>query len=828
MATNSYSKNTRIKIADLAQKNDIEDTNLMIVEDENDTKKATVHEFKKALSGDAHNPDRFKFYSSKKMQELLHLMSIDISAKANGEDLEELRKALDGVVIASRGDGSVSAEEIADARNGYDTLGERLRIDQDLYDNKYVHNLPRRIVGNTQHIEGNNYIDILVSNTEDASMTLAGTLTISSKNLLNCDGEVNTFFNDWGSGSGSSGWVKNLDNHGLEYRPHSHLLATMAQVSNLDIATIVLNKQLEIGKRYTLSYSITNTMVPIIDNCSDKLMVQVQYTDGGYLTTSGVLNYLYCGEPRSLSFDFTPLKKVDKIVFTVVIAYDETDKTAFLNYPRSGELHINNIMLYEKTNNNPKTFVPYHREVINCAGQPALIRNKFVNKDYTYEYSSVKSNVEQMVISYYDTAVDIQWIYDELEKLNTVVDNRMDKCGLITNYGTYQYLDRLYVRDYEEGVKLKWDEEHARNGVPSRKITIAEDAKGNSGIRIPLDNPIDSIDSIGIYFYIDRTTYSLFTAKTGGLKIQLSSDNIEFDGPVNYYKYLIKKDEMVQGWNFVRKRFTQDFLTVGTPNPNNINYIYVEVCRTDEMNGHSIYLNSFVFNQKMKPGVIMCFDGICNTSLSDVFPFMQARGVKGTVFLNQKATPPPEMVDELLKYKIEYGWDIGMESCHPNKEILVQDDNYRNQYVSLLNGKEWLKNTAVSGPISFSASYGNLRPITVPILKDMGIKMVRTDANGYCGFFSDKDFSLPSILLDQHTEKEDIEKMIDYAIETGQVLILYTRFSDRSDYEYGGEGLAKRSTFESIINYIHDINDKGERHIDSLTFQEFYDKCIIK
>ena len=40
------------RIEDLLEKNDIEDNNLIIVEDKEDTKKATVEELKKAFVGD--------------------------------------------------------------------------------------------------------------------------------------------------------------------------------------------------------------------------------------------------------------------------------------------------------------------------------------------------------------------------------------------------------------------------------------------------------------------------------------------------------------------------------------------------------------------------------------------------------------------------------------------------------------------------------------------------------------------------------------------------------------------------------------------------------
>ena len=53
---------TTIRIAEMLEKTNIEDENLMIVEDEIDTKRTTIKELKRALSGDGFSPDRYKFY----------------------------------------------------------------------------------------------------------------------------------------------------------------------------------------------------------------------------------------------------------------------------------------------------------------------------------------------------------------------------------------------------------------------------------------------------------------------------------------------------------------------------------------------------------------------------------------------------------------------------------------------------------------------------------------------------------------------------------------------------------------------------------------------
>ena len=61
--------NSEVKINDLLEKTNIEDGNLIIVEDEEDTKKSTIHRLKNNFLGDNYEPDGYRFYSSKKVEE---------------------------------------------------------------------------------------------------------------------------------------------------------------------------------------------------------------------------------------------------------------------------------------------------------------------------------------------------------------------------------------------------------------------------------------------------------------------------------------------------------------------------------------------------------------------------------------------------------------------------------------------------------------------------------------------------------------------------------------------------------------------------------------
>ena len=56
-------ENSRIRIAELLEKDRIEDENLIIVEDDEDTKRSTISKLKKSLCGDAYDPTSNLFYS---------------------------------------------------------------------------------------------------------------------------------------------------------------------------------------------------------------------------------------------------------------------------------------------------------------------------------------------------------------------------------------------------------------------------------------------------------------------------------------------------------------------------------------------------------------------------------------------------------------------------------------------------------------------------------------------------------------------------------------------------------------------------------------------
>ena len=71
------------RIEDLLDKTDVEDSNLIIIEDIQDTKKTTIEEVKKAFNGDNNNPSSLRFYSSEYMKNILDSIINDINKDMN-------------------------------------------------------------------------------------------------------------------------------------------------------------------------------------------------------------------------------------------------------------------------------------------------------------------------------------------------------------------------------------------------------------------------------------------------------------------------------------------------------------------------------------------------------------------------------------------------------------------------------------------------------------------------------------------------------------------------------------------------------------------------
>lgn len=773
--------NRAIKIEDLQEKYNISESNLIIVEDEIDTKKATVKELRKSFSGDGKDPTRDYFYSSHYINELLNSLNIAISNKASKETIKNLEAQLDAIIASQTNNidpTKIDLAEIITARGDQNTLSDRLIYEREISNSSYFKRAAKEISGKRINIDGNEGLVTVMAAPEnmDFVSNAPGKVLCYSKNRLNIDSII---LNDS---------IRINESNGIIYTQSNTLINKIE---------IPLDKKCEAGIYYFIS-SV---------NFSDKFIdkeITLEVED----ITGNIVQFPY---DHSRYFEF----KTEAAFSKISLCYPSTSE----GFDTKEYVEFSNIML-SKYKLDTYVEYEYSESKIMTYYTPIIM----YNKDYIFEYSLQNSI---LAITYYDHTITVDSIVDRIINIEKSANDKIDKCGLMTDYGTYHSFESCTLVSSElSGTLSNADKTYERNGFVSKKIEIIYNDSEDFQIKQELTGLPETLESVSLCFYIDKTVIDCFTDESG-IMLVLCSDDPAFTDNINRCQTLITRNELVQGWNVI-KRPISEFVSYNSPDLYDIKSASLIVLKNENLDGKEFFINSLSFNQKMKPTVIFSFDGTYENSLKDAYQYMETKNIPATVLLNDSRTIDPDEFNELIRLRINKGWDIGVYGSHiatTQKEYMQHDDNFRNQYIGLYNNREFIRENVIDNPISYSAPYGNLRPITVPLLKDLGFKIARTDANSYISIFTEKDFSIPMTLISNELlpysdDISPITELIDYAISNNVAVSLYTR----EVTEYGTEASARKANFESIIKYIYDRVKEGKLQV--LTMADFYRKCV--
>ena len=747
-------------ISDFLKKPEIEDSNLIIVEDNEDTKQATILDLKKSFSGDYKDPSDKTFYSSQKIETYMNDIRRNMSGLASGEEVKAISKKLESIISSSDPE-LIDAREVIVARDGEDTLDIRLDRDISYAEDKYMEKV-RKVIEGTQVSTGNSgYVDIYVYN-----LSKAANIIFKSKNILDIE--------------------NNTDGNGVTYTKTGF---KFQQLSNKNLSvSLKLDESAPRGKYYFFASIEFDELFK--DKSNIKLAVKNSKDDSAYT------EFTY---DQSGKFTFEAPKAFNEIK----ILFNEN------NFLLNSIVEYKNIMLMtdDKYEN---TYIPYEAHTVSISPNTTI---KGYNNDYDISCSDKNAILR---VEYYENAITTESLKKDIEELQTVLIDNRDKCGLIENYGDYLFFDNA-VCETPTSCRLSHDnDKFMRNGTSSLKVTFTEDVDVNPLFALEMTKYVENIESVSLSFYIDRTVSYFFDTQEP-ITIYLCSDSYKEPEMVNYFSVKLSRDELVQGWNIIKKNINA-FSTNGVPNIHGIKYVKVEIAKNASLDNKSMYFNSIVFNQRMKPTVLLAFDGIYDEGIEYTYPFLTTRDIPATILANNRTTFSSSVLNTIVNLRAKHGWDIGQYGCNPNKELLTYDDNPREQYLALKTAKEWLQTNLIYNPISYSAPYGNLRPLTVPILKDLGYKIAKTTSTGYCNFFDPKyDFAIPMQLFSNETTEEEIIAKLQYAIDNNCCVCLYTN----NVTNYGDEASSKKILLESIVKFLLENKDK----ITPMTFSEFYNKC---
>lgn len=758
----STSSNNITIISDLEKKIEIQDKNLIIVEDNEDTKQSTVGELKKCFSGDYKEPSDMNFYSSKKIEDMMDGVKVELSTFASAAKVKSIEKRIADIVTTN---GTTTTDaEIIYARDGESSLNDRLERDLNYIDDKYMKKSHKVVEGTQVSTGQEGYIDIHVKDISGPSTNV----TLESKNKL----MVNSAF---------------AANNQIQFSEYGFVFTELNE-NDLSI-TIPVVSLLPKGK-YFFFANIHHSVL-----FKDKGIIKL-----AVINTRDESAYKEFEYNQSSKFEFETPKAFDriKIIF---------NKDKFVS---SSVVTFNNVMLTKTDEIN--SFIPFEETISLEITSDSPNAYGIYNKNYDIICKDV------IRVDYYDNNTSINDIQDDMDEVKSILIDHKDKCGLIENYGEYLFFDNV-IREIPASCRISYDnDKFMRNGVPSLKMIFEEDIDINPVLDLPMKEYIENIDSVSLVFYMDKTDSYYFTTQEP-ITISLCSDRYDEPEMVNYMSVKINKSELVQGWNIIKKDLSE-FARYGKVDEHRIQYVRIEVAKNSGLDNRVMYFNSVIFNQKMKPTVLLAFDGIYEEGVNYTYPYLTTREIPATILANNRTTYGNSMLNYISNLKVKHGWDIGQYGCNPNKELLTYDNNPRQQFLALKEAQKWLKDNLIDEPISYSAPYGNLRPITVPLLKDFGYKIAKTNSTGYCNFFDPKyDFAIPMTLMSNETTAEEIIEKIQYAIDNHCTICLYTN----NVTDYGSELDAKKTLLESVIKFILENKDK----IEIMTFSEFYKICSL-
>lgn len=754
---------SKIRIAEMLERTNISDNDLMVVEDEIDTKRTTVKEFKRALDGDSLSPSKYKFFTSKKTNDLFNSLQIAISGLPTRTEFNDLSQQVKNIVGST---GSGKDSELVAARGKYGTLSERLSADQKALEEKYI------------QFPTLSYDSMLVDFSDYKNLEIDLHIPPYAKDTTIYIEGKNKFRNtDPGYDS-----IQVLEK-GLKITyTKSQNAFTIPLHDNLPAGEYVLYTQPSFSENFIRE----GTVIKWVH--SDNSVTVMDYSYGNMFRFT-------VGKPIK---GFQILPNINTIVNGMWVLLDE-------------------IMLSQ--DDSITEYLPYNDGTIKVDANTSHDWKRIVSN------CIIRRSEGTIQINAIDKSFTGDKIRNEIDFLKSCTTDPEDYCGLIVDKGHYLYAYNHILVNSPDMCNITVDRQKTRNSKPSMKITIM-DYSDDDQPRFTLipENVMNLSDSRTISFqlYIDKTLSERFS-EIDGLKIMLSSDGTGSNPSINYMYFDIGKNSFVQGWNTIKIKLS-DFKPHGNPNMSNITQINFRVFTSEFTNGKSFWINSVIIDQKIKPTVLFAFDGFYDNAFDYQYPYLYTRGIPVTIFGNDKQTLTKAYMEKVADLHYNYGWELANYGCNPNKELMIEDDNPREQYLAVRETRQWIYDNFTEKVISYAAPFGNLRPISEPILKELGFKIAKADADAYCSFFSKEDFIVPMHLLSNAAGKgaDKVKAKIDEIVETGQVLCIYTNDVTK----YGDDISATKTSFEAVIAHIQKYINRNE--LECMTFSEFYKKCVSK
>ena len=404
---------------------------------------------------------------------------------------------------------------------------------------------------------------------------------------------------------------------------------------------------------------------------------------------------------------------------------------------------------------------------------------------------------------------DLDLCKENIDNIKSYLQNK-----LITEKGSMYYLDFISVSN----TSTILDTNIKKYQNSTSRVTFNN--SGTSLVKFISEKEINFSQSITLCFYIDHKSYTNLNSLNIYIGENLNDSNYSTASKRQLWKSLFKS-----GWNFV-KILKNNFSN--NANLNSFNSIYIEgiassTIETENFNFATINFDSIIVDMKIKPIVLLCFDGLIQNNIDNgLYDYIFAKNLPFTIF-GRNYDEYDSNISEVLEIgSQQYRWELGLYGSYgSNNNVIQNGTDYKIIKENIESNQNTLINAFNKKAKSYACSQGVINPLILSACLDNNINFIRGGSEQYIDMVDKDIHQINYFLIDNSDSLSSMKEYIDNIINYGRIVCLITHGTT----ENGQSSLyAKDADYKALLDYIYDKRKSGE--IEVLTFEEFYKEYV--
>lgn len=419
-------------------------------------------------------------------------------------------------------------------------------------------------------------------------------------------------------------------------------------------------------------------------------------------------------------------------------------------------------------------------------------------------------------------------INTELTNLTTKTQIVGTRNNLIQNYGDVRFKfadakNTIYTGAYTSGnpgnVTLgNHTYDSSISKISDRSIKITDPKKSNASglLYTGLNLTFLDTDMLGVWVYVPREelkkvlSISILLSNWNDTTFLINATTLRFVKPCNASGVVADTNnfELSGGWNFLKFKKTDSDITPSS-NQTIFNTMLIQVQSVSASSPGSVWFDSFEFNFRLKPTILLNFDSASSNKYTTVYPLLKSYGFPATFVLDPDFA---QITLTQLRTMLKDGWDY---SIRPNgTKNSTTTEALKDIYDTVMTK---LSNNNVPVPTTCFTENNVITPLMKQLLPSYGFKLIRTSPGN--NTFLDEDTIEISTEGLSNSVVASVQSKIAKCISYGTMLGILTHdLTATDDSVTNGTLNTTVANYTTILNTIKPYVDLGQ--VQVITFKD--------